>query len=247
MVLVPAGDWTMADKNVRVDKAFWIGKCEVSNEQYAAFDPAHDSTVESKNHYQFGIHGYPLNDPKQPVVRVSFQRAAAFCAWLSKRTGLAFSLPTEAQWEYAARAGSAELFFFGPGGADFSKFANVADAKLVEFASNPYKVYAPLSKPSQYDDYIPKDSRFNDGGIVTMPIGSYEPNAWGLHDVHGNVWEWTRTQRAGRMVVRGGSWRDRSQRCTASFSLTYPVYQRVHNVGFRVVCEVARRKVAAAK
>ena len=247
LVLVPAGDWAMAGKRVRVDKAFWIGKCEVSNDQYAAFDPAHDSTVESKNHYQFGIHGYPLNDPKQPVVRVSWQRAAAFCQWLSKRTGLAFSLPTEAQWEYAARAGSAEPFFFGPGDADFSKFANVADAKLVEFASNPYKVYAPLSKPSQYDDYIPKDSRFNDGGIVTMPIGSYEPNAWGLHDVHGNVWEWTRTPRAGRMVVRGGAWRDRPHRCTASFSLTYPAYQRIHDVGFRVVCEAAPRKVAAAE
>jgi len=247
LVLVPVGEYVMAGKRVRVEQTFWIGKCEVSNEQYAAFDPAHDSTVESKNHYQFGIHGYPLNDPTQPVVRVSQQRAVAFCEWLSKRSGLACALPTEEQWEYAARAGSAQPFFFGAGDADFSKFANVADAKLVEFASNPYKVYAPLRKPSQYDDYIPKDTRFNDGGIVTQPIGSYEPNAWGLHDVHGNVWEWTRTQRDGRAAARGGSWRDRPRRCAASFSVTYPPYQRVHDVGFRIVCEAAPRKVAAAK
>ncbi len=249
LVLAPAGEYLMAGKRVRVDKAFWVGTCEVSNEQYAAFDPAHDSTVESKDHYQFGIHGYPLNDPKQPVVRVAQLQAAAFCEWLSKRTGLAFSLPTEEQWEYAARAGAATPFFFGPADADFSKFANMADAKLREFASNPYKVYAPLPRATKYDDYIPKDTRFNDGGIVTMPIGSYKPNAWGLHDVHGNVWEWTRTLRSGRAVACGGSWRDRPYRCTVSFRITYPPYQRVHDVGFRVVCAVgpASKKVAAAE
>jgi len=225
-------------RRVRIDKPFWIGACEVSNEQFARFDPTHDSGVESKDHYQFGIHGYPVNEPKQPVVRVSFDEAQAFSRWLSARTGETFTLPSGEQWEYACRAGTATPFFYGGFGADFSKFANLADAKLSEFASNPYTVYTPLRNPSKYDDYIPKDARFNDGGLVTTPIGSYLPNAWGLHDMHGNVWEWTRTRRDGRVVVRGGSWRDRPKRCTASFWLSYPSYQRVFNVGFRVVCAV---------
>ena len=73
---------------VRINAPFWMGVCEITNEQYACFDPTHDSHVESKNAYQFGTHGFPVNGPKQPVVRVSWQRARAFCRWLAERTGL---------------------------------------------------------------------------------------------------------------------------------------------------------------
>jgi formylglycine-generating enzyme required for sulfatase activity len=238
-----------------------MGRCEVSNEQYARFDPSHDSHVESKNAYQFGIHGYPLDGPKQPVVRVSWSEAMDFCRWLSQQTGETFVLPTEAQWEYACRAGTATPFFYGGFDADFSKFANVADAKLSEFASNPYTVFEPLKNASKYDDWIPKDTRFNDGGLVTADIGSYAPNAWGLTDMHGNVWEWTyssyRPYRSysgraddaspeGLKVVRGGSWRDRPYRCTSSFRLGYRWYQQVHDVGFRVICEPTVKKLVQA-
>ena len=324
LMLVPAGDFVMGDANghedehpltrVRIEKPFWMGRCEVTNAQYARHDPTHDSHVESKNAYQFGVHGYPLDRPQQPVVRVSWQQAMAFCKWLTEQTGEAFSLPTEAQWEYACRAGSSEPFSFGrvvpkaqpvpkededtiddldpddeeeaddedivgaaelaPDPAatppakttpsptptddddstpDFSKSANLADAKLREFASNPYTVDQPLPNPTPYEDYIPRNTRFNDGGLVTVEVGTYLPNAWGLHDLHGNVWEWTRTtyrpypyreddgrndgSRVGRKVVRGGSWRDRPKRCRSAFRLSYRPYQAVHNVGFRVICE----------
>jgi len=250
LVLIPAGEFLMGDtdnppiRRVRIAEPFWMGRCEVSNEQFAQFDPRHDSHIEDKNAYQFGVHGYPVNQPQQPVVRVSYEQAQAFCRWLSERTGETLGLPTEEQWEYACRAGASTPFFYGDLDTDFSPFANLADAKLSEFASDPYTVDTPLANPTKYDDWIPKDPRFNDGGLVSMPIGSYRPNPWGLHDMHGNVWEWTATAREGRMIVRGGSWRDRPYRCTAAFWLSYPPYQRVFNVGFRVVGEVNETKMA---
>ena len=176
----------------------------------------------------------------------------AFCRWLGARTGQQFTLPTEAQWEWACRAGAATPFSFGSRDTDFSGYANFADAKLREFASDPYTVDKPLTDATPYDDWIPKDARFNDGALIAVAPGRYAPNTWGLQDMHGNVAEWTRSNyaaypwaadgrddasRAGRKVVRGGSWRDVPARGTASFRLSYEPWQRVYNVGFRVVCE----------
>ena len=260
-VYIPAGSFVMGDDNASPDEApahlveitepFWMSVCEISNEQFAVFDPSHDSRVESKNAYQFGVHGFPLNEPRQPVVRVTWDQAAAFCAWLSDRSGEQVALPTEAQWEHACRAGTVTPFFYGGFDADFSVFANLADAKLSEFADDPYYVYRPLENPTPYDDWIPKDTRFDDGALVSAPVGRYQPNPWGLHDMHGNVWEWTRSayrdypycEDDGRndpslhemRVVRGGSWRDRPYRATAAYRLAYEPWQRVFNVGFRVV------------
>ncbi len=263
LALIPAGQFVMGSSHgavderppsrVGIERAFWIGSMEVTNSQFARFDPQHDSRVESKNTYQFGIHGYPSNRPEQPVVRVSWNRAMAFCDWLSEKTGRRFSLPTEAQWEYACRAGTATPMSYGSVDTDFSGFANMADAKLTEFASNPYTVDTPLKNPTRYDDWIPKNALFNDGALLSVQPGKYRTNAWGLFDMHGNVSEWTRTTYkaypydardgretpapTGRKVVRGGSWRDRPLRATSSFRLSYHPYQRVYNVGFRVVCE----------
>ncbi len=181
-----------------------------------------------------------------------------FCAWLSRATGEHFTLPTEAQWEYACRAGTNTVFSFGGRDADFSRFANLADSTLSEFVCHPYKKHrVPYPNPSKYDDWIPKDPRFDDGGFLSEPGGRWLPNAWGLLDMHGNVAEWTRsTYRpypykigadrggastsggAGKRVVRGGSWRDRPSRARASFRLAYRSYQPVYNVGFRVLCSV---------
>jgi formylglycine-generating enzyme required for sulfatase activity len=271
LVLIPAGEFVMGSATGKVDerpltrvkteRPFWMGTFEVTNRQFARFDPDHDSRVETKNAYQFGIHGYPMNRPEQPAVRVPWKSAVAFCRWLSEKTGRRFSLPSEAQWEYACRAGTAGPFFYGDLATNFSPYANLADAKLTEFASDPYTVDTPLVNPSKYDDWIPKDTRFNDGSVIPVAPGSYRPNAWGLCDMHGNVSEWTRTtyrpypyspddarDAAGpeaRKVVRGGSWRDRPRRCTSSFRLSYLPYQRVYNVGFRAICEAEPTVVAA--
>ena len=263
LVLLPPGEFVMgsatgaADQQplcrVQSDRALWLGTCEVTNAQYARFDPGHDSRVEKKNATQYGVQGYPMHLPEQPVVRVSWSEAIAFCRWLSERTGERFSLPTESQWEYACRAGTATPFWYGDLDCDFSRHANLADAKLVEFASDVWDPNKPLVKPTRYNEFIPKDARFNDGAMLSVAPGRYESNAWGLCDMHGNVAEWTRSayrpypyvsddgrndeHAADRRVVRGGSWRDRPYRATASFRLAYQPYQRVFNVGFRVVCE----------
>jgi formylglycine-generating enzyme required for sulfatase activity len=264
LMLVPAGQFVMGDVHgapderprtrVQIDRPFWIGQMEVTNRQYQVFDPSHDSRVESRFAMQFGVRGFYVNGPDQPVVRVSWQRAMDFCDWLSRRTSLRFSLPTEAQWEYACRAGTETAFHFGSVDADFSPHANLADAMLTEFVCHPYKKHRePLPDPSPYDDWIPKDSRYNDGGFLSEPGGRYPPNIWGLYDMHGNVAEWTRSayrpypysNRDGRnltdggenRVVRGGSWRDRPPQATSAVRQSYRPYQGVFNVGFRIVCE----------
>ncbi len=260
---IPASEFIMgsatghADEAPRcrvvVGKPYWIGRFEITNEQYARFDPYHDSHVESMHAYQFGIHGYPVNSPKQPVVRVSWQRAVAFCQWLSEKTGRRVALPTEAQWEYACRAGTDAPFSYGDLNTDFSKFANLADKRLREFALETYVSVRQIPNPNKYDDWVPKDNRFDDGSFVTTNIGKYQPNAWGLHDMHGNAAEWTRSlykpypyddqdgrnnpAAEGRRVARGGSWYDRPYRSTSSFRAAYQPWQGVFNVGFRVVVE----------
>jgi formylglycine-generating enzyme required for sulfatase activity len=262
LVRVPAGSFVMGEPGgadderalARVDirDAFWMGAHEVSNALYNLFDPAHDSRVESKNTYQFGVHGYPMNRPEQPVVRVSWDEAMAFCAWLGARTGRAFTLPSEAQWEWACRAGADTPFAYGGPDADFSGHANFADVRLRDFASDPYTVDKPLAKPSPYDDWMPKDARFNDGALLTVAGGKYLPNAWGLFDLHGNAAEWTRSAYrphpwkaddrddpapCARRVVKGGSWRDPPARGAAGARIDYEPWQRVYNVGFRVICQ----------
>jgi formylglycine-generating enzyme required for sulfatase activity len=267
LVLIPAGEFIMGSSagalderpptRVRLEAPFWMGACEVTNQQYAQFDPSHDSHFESMLTACHGVHGHPVNRPEQPVVRVSWMRAMDFCRWLSEKTGARFSLPTEAQWEWACRAGTATPMYHGAVDSDFSPFANLADAKLSHLARDWYIVDKPLPNPTKYDDWIPKDPRFDDGAVLSIAPGKYRPNAWGLHDMHGNVAEWTRTSfrpypyrpadgrdaaAGGRKVVRGGSWRERPQYCTSSYRLSYPPYQRVYNVGFRVVCERPEQK-----
>ena len=170
----------------------------------------------------------------------------AFCDRVSSQLGEEVGLPTEAQWEYACRAGSAKAFYYGGLDDDFSPLANMADATL--------KKWAYFNETRRSADQVPRDERFNDGALVTVDVGSYLPNAWGLHDMHGNVWQWTRSsyrpypyraddgrngpEDQSRKVVRGGSWYDRPERCRSAFRLSYPAWRRVYNVGFRVVCNV---------
>jgi formylglycine-generating enzyme required for sulfatase activity len=260
-VRIPAGSFIMGDPQggedetpgcaVEIRDSFWMARFEVTNEQYRQFDPRHDSRFEHRTSWIFSdaYVGWPLNQPRQPVVRVSWDEARGFCQWLSARAGVRVNLPTEAQWEYACRAGTATPWHYGGPDADFSAFANLGDASLKRLADEGWRPKAP--------DLVPRDNRFNDGSLVTAEVGSYRPNAWGLHDLHGNAAEWTRSTLqpypcawqaegpAGEKVVRGGSWRDRPKNCRSSSRLSYPAYQKIYNVGFRVIIEDDQRLLRA--
>jgi len=256
LVRVPAGRFVMGSIDGYRDEApvlteigreFWIGQYEVTNEQYRQFDPTHDSMEEPRHGYQFGITGYPANDPSQPAVRLSWEQADAFCKWLTKKAGRTIALPTEAQWEWACRAGTDTAFHFGDLDTDFSAYANLADQTLLCFVGDPYiqdpaagyakalKHYKRLA--GTHSDWIPR-SNFDDGAFIAVPGGKYQPNLWGLHDMHGNVAEWTRCDYDDvHKTVRGGSWYDRPKHATSSFRRPYRPYQRVYNVGFRIILE----------
>jgi len=241
--LVPAGRFVMGDSGdpprraVGVDEPFYMGVFEVTNAQYAQFDPAHDSRLEHGDFLQFSTQerGYPLNGPEQPVCHVSWDEATAFCRWLSERTGIPFSLPTEAQWEYPCRAGSGEAMWYGRTEDDFATLANLADVSLRRVDT-----FAPWSLPSgAIPEWRLARADVNDGFRVSAPVGSFQPNAWGLYDMAGNVAEWTLDVLGGpageRRVVRGGSWYDRPELARSAHREAYPPYRGVYDVGFRVV------------
>jgi len=276
LVRIPAGEFLMGDAagepdeqpvaRVKIAKPFWMGKFEVTNDQFALFDPRHDSRLESGDFLQFSIRerGYPANGPRQPVCRVSWNQAMAFCKWLSERTGMAFALPTEAQWEWACRAGSATPLYYGGVDADFGKLANLADRRLRFMDTFGWGLPSGAVPP-----WRPAVESVDDGFKVSAPVGSFEPNPWGLHDMAGNVWEWTqsayqpypygdsagarpnaqsqianrKSEIAQRLVVRGGSWYTRPHRARSAFRLSYPAWQRVYDVGFRVVATDVPKQV----
>ncbi len=285
LVRIPTGKFVMGEANgqaderppslVSISQVFWMGACEVTNEQYHQFDPDHNSGYFTKRFQGPDGPGLSLAGSKQPVVRVSWEQALAFCRRLSQKTGLKFTLPTEAQWEYACRADSQRPLSYGDVDTDFSRWANVADKSLSVrpgptggLESNITAHFGKgILESAVSGGNVLCDIHFDDGTVATANVGSYQPNAWGLYDMHGNACEWTITtyrpypyspddglplrltsqdvaagrdypNMAGRKVVRGGSWCDRPKRCRSAFRLSYPTWQRVHNVGFRVVCDM---------
>jgi formylglycine-generating enzyme required for sulfatase activity len=203
LVCIPAGEFVMGDLNgepdeqslirVVVDEPFWMGAYEVTNEQFRLFDPDHDCRYYQKRHARSDDQGLPLNGPRQPVVRVSWEQAMAFCRWLSERTGLRFTLPTEAQWEYACRAGSITPLHYGDVDASFAPWANVGDASFGEAEKGNYVGLTGGLEHVVLEGSALSDRRFDDGFVVTAPVGRFRPNTWGLYDMHGNAAEWTAT------------------------------------------------------
>ncbi|MCX8036060.1 MAG: SUMF1/EgtB/PvdO family nonheme iron enzyme, partial [Candidatus Sumerlaeia bacterium] len=151
------GDWDERPAHaVRITQPFYIGATEVTNAQYEVFEPSHRALR--------GKLGFSNGDD-EAVVFVSWEDAMRFCAWLSKKEGRSYRLPTEAEWEYACRASTATPYHTG-------------DALPKEFHKN--------VRVSWYPD----SDRRADDKPVPLTVAKTPPNAWGLFDMHGNVEEW---------------------------------------------------------
>ncbi len=252
---IPAGQFVMGSNSgetssapeckVAIDKPFWIGEIEVTNEQYNTLVPEHDSRYMAEFWKDHVTAGSPANRPKQPVIRVSYNDVMKFCEELSAKSGLKITLPTEAQWEWAARGGAATDFWFGDVNSDYGKYENMGDVTLEKMAFKGNR----KSPYFRYYNYLPKNEGVNDGQMFQSEVRGYEANVWGLYDMLGNVRELTRSDylpypykvrvdaESNLKVVRGGSWVDRAKFSTVYSRKSVAPWQPSNNVGFRLVIE----------
>ena len=245
---------------VRITKSFYLGTYHVTRGQFRQFinDINYQTDVEkggspgtsgpdraTKHLYSYSKH-YCWRDPgfdqtdKHPAVNISWNDAVAFCKWLSGKEGKSYRLPTEAEWEYACRAGTTTRYYNGNDLEAVTKVGNVADATFT----------AAFATEGKYA------SKANDGFLFTAPVGSFSPNAFGLHDMHGNAYEWcsdwydgdhayyrqsptddpTGPKSGEVRVLRGGSWLSWPVGCRSA-ARDHDVPNRVYMgyAGFRVV------------
>jgi formylglycine-generating enzyme required for sulfatase activity len=124
--------------------------------------------------------GFPQDD-NHPVVGVSYADARAYCEWLSKKDNTTYRLPTEAEWEFACRAGTTTWFSFGDTAREIGyQHANLGNSELEKHRKH----------AAERQWLLDWQSAPEDGHVFTAPVGSYIANPWGLKDMHGNVWEW---------------------------------------------------------
>lgn len=184
MVLVRAGEFLMGspvgqgeddepEHRVRLTRAFYLCAHETTLAQYRQY--AAETGAPTSCDVREGLRrswaepGFPQGED-HPVVNVRWSDALAFCHWLSLREGRSYRLPTEAEWEYACRASSRTRFSSGDGDLALADLANISD-----------------SEPRRIEKVF---ELWGDGFTNTSPVGRFQPNGFGLYDMHGNVWEW---------------------------------------------------------
>ena len=256
LVRLEPGEFTMGSDTdeqrpphrVFISRPFYMGTTEVTNAQYRRYRSKFDSN-DRRGGANIPFQKYirslrpEFNGDEQPVVYVGWEEAQAFTKWLSEKSGKTVRLPTEAEWEYACRAGTTSKYSWGDEARLAHLYANTNDPVTAE----KFKLGGPF----------PND----DGFRATAPVGSFRPNAFGLYDMHGNVVEWTadfwhesytgapidgsawvELEEGGQRVTKGGSF-ECSVTGTHYFSCTSAGrswnYLGNHNfgTGFRVVVE----------
>ncbi|MEO2017431.1 MAG: formylglycine-generating enzyme family protein [Fuerstiella sp.] len=229
LVPIPAGTFTMGGVNggkphpVTLTKPFELSVHEVTEEQYENVmgarpwqgkDSVKEGAVPDTRRVPVAVRRTAVDGADYPATWVSHDDAVAFCRKLSKQEGVEYRLPTEAEWEYACRAGTQTAYSFG-------------------------------DSESELGDYAWYAVR------TTYPVGSKKPNAWGLYDMHGNVFEWcedwygsypsgsvtdpTGASSGSDRVIRGGCWRGSFDHCRSANRNRYSPGIRHDFLGFRVL------------
>jgi formylglycine-generating enzyme required for sulfatase activity len=271
MVVIPAGSFTMGSpdneqdrenyegpqRRVTISKAFAVGKYEVTRGEFARFVSATSYRTEAEQgdgcstlspdgvwtkdakvnwHYP----GYVQADT-HPVVCVSWNDTQAYLKWLNQREpGKGFRLLSESEWEYAARAGTTTRYPWGEDGkyTEICGYANGGDMSGKKGVKGWQANWIAANCDDRY--------------VYAAPRGSYAANPWGLHDMHGNAWEWTEdcwhenyngapmqgepwtSGDCGQRVLRGGSWFNNPQYLRSALRNKHAVFNRNYLIGFRV-------------
>ena len=239
---------------VRITKPFYLGTYHVTRGQFRQFVAATAYKTDAEKGERPGAWGWDPDAKKfqfnetyswrnagfeqtdeYPVVNVSWNDAAAFCKWLSRKEGRTYRLPTEAEWEHACRAGTTTRYWSGDDPETLAKVGNVADATAkAKFPDWKYTIKA------------------SDGYVFTSPVGSFQANAFGLYDMHGNAWQWCADwygeeyyaasptedpigPDSGKFrVLRGGSWFNRPDLTRSANRIGSAPDFRYNRTGFRV-------------
>jgi len=262
MIVLPAGEFLMGSptsenghtdveglpRRVTISKRIAIGKFEVTVEQMSAFiaetgmnvggschlipDPGRAVATWGEPSVSMLSPGYNIT-PSHPAVCISWHEAQSYVAWLQRRTGKPYRLPTEAEWEYAARAGSTARYSFGNDETALCGYARFAD----------------LGSQFGWGD----GCRSNVATYGTTPVGALKPNPWGTFDMHGNAWEWVEDcwtpnsheapmdgsafSRPGSCeigVIRGGSFAAGSRRVRSAIRAPVRTTKHFYHIGLRV-------------
>lgn len=269
LVRIPAGEFTMGAvgdelakekatpaHKVKLTKPYYLGRTEVTKGEFAKFVAATNYVTEAEkpNGGGYGV-AKPFDKAPEfswracgldttdyhPVVNVTWNDATAFCEWLSKTEGKKYSLPTEAEWEYACRAGTTTVFWNGDDKNAAASIGNVCDA-LFKKSGIPYSSMSDASTLS-------------DGYKNLAPVARFAPNKFGLYDMHGNVAEYCRDawytyepeaatdpfdpEESRRRVYRGGSWLSDVGMSSSAYRDHTGTDDRGCDRGFRVKLEAA--------
>ena len=238
---------------VTITKDFYLGKFLVTKKQFARFLEAkggYETEAEADGKGGWGFDGADFKQDKKfswrdpgfaqtddhPVVNVTWKDAKAFCEWAASATKQGVSLPSEAQWEYACRAGTRTRYCTGNAAESLRGSANIADQSA--------KAKFPVSATADFDD----------GYVFTSPVARFRPNPFGLYDMTGNVCQWCsdycdlslsgyenadkvdpeNVKASDGSVVRGGSFSSPPKLCRVASRTRFPLAGRGVWVGFRV-------------
>lgn len=273
MVLVPGGTFTMGSPTDERERrrfegpqpdvtvaAFAIGETEITRAQYAVF--VHETRRATDGCFTYGFSSFRDDkaiDPgaswrkpgfKQtsahPAVCVSWRDAHDYAAWLAQKTGRPYRLPSEAEWEHAARGGTTTIFFWGTDEEQACRYANGADPTLLHALP---QLHEEIAFSLGEGDAGARFVRCRDGAAFTAPVRRHRPNAFGLYDMIGNAWEFVEDcavdslPRDGRAQVgepcdkrrnRGGSWDDFPEELRSARRSRVAADARRNDTGFRV-------------